>query len=191
MMQWAGIAAGAGVVGAGIYAFVRFGKKLDALWPDTAKKYGLTYAKAGEGNAFTNSKEQHTLSGPTLQVISTREHVGNTRRTGTVVVAKAPAAPKGVQLEVSRNRPKATLHLVASGDQRFDNLRFVTSEAKEQVKALLTPPVREALLRCPQWTLRVTCDGGQVTVSFGDLITDEKELHGAIDVALAIAGGAA
>lgn len=188
MMQWAGVAAGAGVVGAGIYAFVRFARKLDRVWPDTAAKYGLTYTKRDEGTALTNSKETHSLSGPAVQVTSTREHVGNQRRTSTVVVAQGQV-PR-VQLEVSRNRPKATLHLVTTGDARFDAMRFVLSESKEQAKALLTPAVREALARCPQWTLRVTCDGGQVVVSFGELVTDEKELHGPIDVALAIAKGA-
>lgn len=190
MMQWAGLAAGAGVVGAGIYAFARFAKKLDAIWPDTAAKYGLTYEKKNEGSALGASKETHALLGPSLQVVATREQSGNRHRTSCVVVAKGQV-PKGVQLEVSRNRPKATLHLVTTGDAKFDALRFVLSETKEQAKALLTPPVREALARCPQWTLLVTCDGAQVVVSFGDLVTDHKGLEGPIDVALAIAKGAA
>lgn len=76
MMQWAGVAAGGVVVGFGIYGFVRFSRQLDAMWPDTAKKYGLTHTKTDEGSAFTNAKEHHVLSGPTLSVSSTREHVG-------------------------------------------------------------------------------------------------------------------
>ncbi len=50
-------------------------------------------------------------------------------------------------------------------------------------------PVRAALLGCPHSTVRIACDGAQVVVSFGELITDPKQLTGAIDVALAIAKG--
>lgn len=59
MMQWVGLAAGGVVVGVGIAGFVRFSKKLDAMWPDAAKKDGLTYSKAGEGSGLTNSKQMH------------------------------------------------------------------------------------------------------------------------------------
>lgn len=189
LMQWAGLVAGAGVVGAAVAGFVRFLKRLDAVWPETAAKYGLSYTKDSQGNAFTNSKETHTLSGPGVRVESTREHSGNRRRASTVVAAKG-TVPAGLQLEVSRNRPKATLHLVTTGDAKFDALRFVLSESKEQAKALLTAPVRDALLRCPQWDLRVACDGNKVVVSFGALVTDQAELHGPLDVALAIRGTA-
>ncbi|MBL8920319.1 MAG: hypothetical protein JNJ54_15740 [Myxococcaceae bacterium] len=189
MMQWAGLAAGAGVVGAGIYGLVRFFRKLDAIWPDTAAKYGLSFEKKHEGSALGNSTEVLSLRGPTLEVLSMREQLGNRRRTSTVVTAKG-ATPGGTLLEVSRNRPKAAFHLVTTGDAKFDNLRFVLSESKDRAKALLTPPVREALLRCRQWELRIACDGSQVMVSFGDLVTDHAALSGPIDVALAVARGA-
>lgn len=187
LMQWAGVIAGAGVVGAAAYGFVRFARQLDTLWPETAARYGLTHTRTKEGGALTGSKQTDTLSGPTLSVVSTHEQVGNTRRRGTVVVAKGKAlAP--MRCEVSRTRPKATLHLVTTGDAKFDAMRFVLSESKEQVKALLTPQVRAALLRCPQWTLHVACDGAQVVVSFGEVVTTTAELAGPIDVALAMTG---
>lgn len=187
LLQWAAIAGGGVVVGAGVFALVRFSRKLDALWPDTAKKYGLAYTKNGEGSAFTNSKEAHTLTGPSLTVISTREQVGNQRRTGTLIAAVSERVPAGLQLEISRTRPKASLHLVTTGDARFDGLRFVLSESAEQARALMTPEVRAWLLKCPQWTLRVATERGRVVLSFGDLVTDHADLEGPIEVALALA----
>lgn len=191
MMQWAGLAAGGVVVGFAVYGFVRFSRQLGAMWPDTAKKYGLVHTTTSDGGAMTNSKEQHTLSGPALSVSSTREHVGNTRRTSTVITAKATAALPEVTMEVSRTRPKATVHLVTTGDATFDGVRFVTCEARDAASRLLTPAARAALVRCQQWTLRVTSGPGQVVVSFGDLPTSATDLHGPIDAALALARGAA
>ena len=189
MMQWAGLAAGGVVVGAGIYGFVRFSKQLDAMWPDTAKKYGLTYTKTNEGSPWTNSKEHHALSGPSLSVSSTRERIGKTTRTSTAVVATAKASLPAMTMEVSRTRPKATLHLVTTGDAKFDGLRFVTCEARDVAARLLTPEVRAALLTCQHWTLRVTLAQGQVVVSFGQLPTSTDDLFGPIDAALALARG--
>lgn len=189
MMQWAGLAAGGVVVGFGVYGFVRFSRQLDAMWPDTAKKYGLTYTKTNEGSALTNSKEHHALSGPALSVTSTRERIGRTTRTSTAVVATAATALPALTMEVSRYRPKATLHLVTTGDAKFDGLRFVTCEARDVAARLLTPAVRAALLSCQHWTLRVTLAQGQVVVSFGELPTSATDLHGPIDAALALARG--
>lgn len=189
MMQWAGLAAGGVVVGFGIYGFVRFSMKLDATWPDTAKKYGLTHTRTDEGSAFTNAKEHHVLSGPTLSVTSTRERIGRTTRTSTAVVATAATALPALTMEVSRHRPKATLHLVTTGDAKFDALRFVTCEARDAAAKLLTPTVRAALLTCQHWTLRVSLAQGQVVVSFGEMPTSAADLDGPIDAALALARG--
>ena len=92
-------------------------------------------------------------------------------------------------MEVSRYRPKATLHLVTTGDAKFDTLRFVTCEARDTAARLLTPPVRAALLSCQHWTLRVTLAQGQVVVSFGQMPTSAADLQGPIDAALTLARG--
>lgn len=189
MMQWALVAAG-GVAGCGvIYGVVRWTKQMNAIWPDAAAKYGLTYSKKSESIPLGNSRDFNLLDGPSLSVVSMEERVGRTRRRSTVITARSATGLSPVRFEVVTARPAATFHLVSTGDATFDARRFILSEAKTAVQAVLTPAVRTALLGCPHSTLRIACDGAQVVVSFGELVTDAKQLTGAIDVALAIAKG--
>lgn len=189
LMQWAALGAG-GVVAAGVgYALVRFVKQQNAIWPDAAAKYGLKHSTKSESIPLGNSRDFDLLDGPSLSVVSMREQIGRTRRRSTVITARSAPWPSPVRFDVELMRPKATFHLVSTGDAAFDARRFITSEAKAAVQAVLTPAVRTALLACPHSTLRIACDGAQVVVSFGELVTDAKQLTGAIDVALAIAKG--
>lgn len=189
LMQWAALGAG-GVVGGGvIFAIARFVKQQNAIWPDAAAKYGLTYSKKSESIPLGNSRDFDLLDGPLLSVVSMREQIGRTRRRSNVITARSVAWPSPARFDVESTRPAASFHLVTTGDAAFDARRFVTSESKAAVQAVLTPTVRAALLQCPQHTLRITCEGQQVVVSFGELVTDAKELTGAIDLALALAKG--
>ena len=129
------------------------------------------------------------VDGPSLSVVSMREQIGRTRRRSNVITARSVTWPSPARFDVESTRPAASFHLVTTGDAAFDARRFVTSESKAAVQAVLTPTVRAALLQCPQHTLRITCEGQQVVVSFGELVTDAKELTGAIDLALALAKG--
>lgn len=188
-MQWAAVGAGTLAGGGVIYALVRFVKQQNAIWPDAAAKYGLTYSKKSESIPLGNSRDFDLLDGPALWVVSMREQIGRTRRRSNVVTARSAPWPNAVRFDVESTRPAASFHLVTTGDAAFDARRFITSESKAAVQAVLTPAVRAALLQCPQHALRITCEGQQVVVSFGELVTDAKELTGAIDLALALAKG--
>lgn len=187
LMQWLALAGGVVVVGAGIYGFWRFSKKLDALWPETATKYGLVYEQSSTGSALTNSSSRQVLSGPAMRVESTREHVGRMKRTSTVISVPVANAPPGLSFDVARQRPPSSLHLVKTDDSRFDALRFVTSGQADATRALLSPAVRAALLKCPQWSLRVASAERALVVSFGDAPLDTESLHGPIELAKALA----
>jgi hypothetical protein len=190
MMQWAGVGAG-GLMGAGVlYGLVRFNQRQNAIWPDAAKQYALTYSKKKESFGLGNSRHFERLDGPALSVVSMREFIGNTRRRSTVLSAPSTAWPAPIRFDVERTKPAASFHLVSTNDPTFDRQRFITSPQQAEVLAVLTPAVRAALLQCPQPSLRISCEGAQVVVSFGDLITDAKELTGPIEVALAVAKGA-
>lgn len=189
LMQWAALGAG-GLVGAGaLYGIVRFVKQQNALWPEVAAKYGLTYSKKSESIPLGNSRDFDLLDGAALSVVSMREQIGRTRRRSTVVTARSAPWPAPARFEVEATKPAATFHLVSTGDAAFDARRFITSESKAAVQVVFTPAVRAALLSCPQASLRIVCEGAQVVVSFGELVTDQQQLSGAIDVALAITKG--
>lgn len=188
LMQWLGLGAGAIVFALIVRAIVRFVRALGRIWPDTAAKHGLTFVEEKDAKDG-RSIERQVLTGPSLSVVSSREQYFNQRTTSTRVVAKAPRLTASCVFDLSRQRPEATLHLVTTGDAKFDALRFVTTEFKEPARALLTEPVRAALLSCPLHGLRVSCRPGEVTVSFGQLVTGIEEVEGAIQVALAIAKG--
>lgn len=191
LQQWLGLAAGGGVAVAVLVGLVRMVRRMNALWPNAAARFGLTLTSTNEGSVMTGPKYVTRLSGPTLNVLSVIEHVGRTRRTSTAITALAPAAPRGVIFTISRQRPASALHLVPTGDATFDRLRFITSDAGEAVARLMSPAAREAAQRCPQHELRVHCDGGAVVVSFGPTPLDVDAVERPIELALALAGAAA
>jgi hypothetical protein len=61
------------------------------------------------------------------------------------------------------------------------------SDAPAAVRALLTPAVRTALLRCPQQELRLVVDRGHFVLSFGDTPANQAELQSPVDAVLALA----
>lgn len=189
LLQWAGVGAGVIAGGGVIYGFIRFVQKTNAIWPDAAKQYGLTYSKKKESIPLGNSRHFELLDGPSLSVVSMDESIGRRRRRSTVLRAPSRPWPTPVTFEVERSKPAATFHLVTTGDPAFDNRRFITSDAKATVLAVLTPAVRNALLQTEQFTLRITCEGEQVVVSFGQMVLSAKELTGVIDLTLALAKG--
>jgi hypothetical protein len=189
LLQWVGVGVGGVVGGAVLYGLVRFVKQQNAIWPDAATKYGLKHTQKSESIPLGNSRHFELLEGPALGVVSMNESIGRTRRRSTVITARSAPWPAPVRFDVETTRPAATFHLVSTGDPAFDARRFITSDSKAAVQAVLTPAVRAALLQCPQHTLRIHCEGPQVVVSFGQLVTDARELTGTIDLALALSKG--
>lgn len=79
------------------------------------------------------------------------------------------------------------MHLVPTGDAWFDTLRFVTCDAPETVRRVLTPSVRGALLKSPQDELRLTITEDHVVMSWAALPMTAAELQAPIDVVLVLA----
>jgi len=191
LQQLAGLVAG-GLVLLGIIVYVaRWSRMIDAIFPDAARKYGLTYARRGVGDYFTGKGEHLTLQGETqgvkFDVLARREQTGRYRTRGTTITAAVHFPVTPCTMTVSRARPLHPMHLVSTGDASFDALRFVTCDAPETLRVVLTPSVRAALLKCPQDELRLTVTGEQVVLSWAALPTTALELEAPIDVVLALA----
>lgn len=193
MGQWAGIVAGGLVFLAIVYAFIRFARGMSATWPDTAKELNLTLNVDEKGSAWTNSWSRTTLKGTHLGVEvfaeATREVVGRRRTTSCAVTASVAGQQKIFRMDVTKNKPQSGLPLVPTGSPKFDNFRFVTGAPAESVKLALTQKVRDGLLQCDHWTVRVVGTGAQVIVSTGELPTNKQELQALINVAVLVAAG--
>ena len=126
-------------------------------------------------------------NGTPIEVISTYETRGRLRIRSTVVASRAPAGLPPCTMNVLRRPPAATVHLVPTGDAQFDSRHWVTSDVPAVVRAVLTPAVRTELLRCPQPELRLVVTDGRLVLSFPSTPVNEAELHGPMDVVLAIA----
>lgn len=175
-----------------VFAIVRWSRKLDAVFPDAATKYGLTFTREKRGNWLSNvlhsSQLRGVVNGTPIEVVSTYQTRGRMRMRSTVVASPAPAGLPACTINISSRPPAARMHLVPTGDARFDSLRFVTSDAPACVRALLTDKTRACLLRCKQPELRLVVNDGQLVLSFPDTPSSEAELHGPLDVLLAIDG---
>ncbi len=192
LMQYAGIAA-FGLAGAALlYGIVRFTRKQHAIFPETAKKYGLTFTREPHGSLLGNIAETLRLrgvaNGTPVEVISTYKTRGNMNMKSTLVASRAPAILPACTININQRPSAATVHLVPTGDVQFDTRRWVTSDAPVVVREVLTPVVRTQLLRCPQPELRLVFNDGHVILSFPNSPGDQAELHAAIDVVLAVAG---
>jgi hypothetical protein len=178
-------------VGGVCYAIFRWMRKVDALFPDAAKKYGLTFTRESSGSALTNTVQTSRLrglsDGTPLEVISTYETRGRVRMRSTVVASKAPAGLPSCTINVTRQPPAAKVHLVPTGDPQFDSTRWVTSDAPAAVRALLTPAVRNVLRQCPQPELRIVVNNTHLVLSIPGTPSNQAELHGPIGVVLAAA----
>lgn len=178
-------------VGGIVYAIVRWMKKVAALFPEAAKKYGLTFTRESKGGGLSNTIQTERLrglsNGTPLEVISTYETRGRVRMRSTVVATKAPAGLPSCTINIVRQPPAAKVHLVPTGDPSFDSTYWVTSDAPAAVRALLTPAVRNALRQCPQPELRIVVNQPHLILSFPGTPSNQAELHGPIDVVLVAA----
>ncbi len=191
LQQVAGLVVGSLVLLGIIVSVARWSRAMDAIFPDAAMKYGLTYARKSVGSYFTGKGEHLSLRGQAqgvaFDVLARRERTGRYRSQSTMITAAVnlPATP--CTMTVSRARPLHSMHLVSTGDTWFDTLRFVTCDAPETVRMVLTPAVRAALLKCPQDELRLTITGDQVVLSWAALPMTALELQAPIDAVLALA----
>jgi hypothetical protein len=185
-LQLVGIAA---VILAVLYAVVRWVRKQNAIFPDTAKKYGIVHTHESKGgflsNTLTTDRLRGVANGTSIEVISTYQTRGRMRMRSTVVAAPAAGWPP-CTINIERRPPAAEVHLVPTGDAQFDRQRWVTSDAATAVRVLLTPTVRAALLRCPQEEIRLVVNDGHFALGFGGTPTSAAELHGLIDAVLAL-----
>lgn len=170
---------------------VRWSRKLDAIFPDLAKEYGLEYTREKQGSAFTNVKQSDILrgvaQGTPLQVVATYETRGRMRMRSSWIAVPAPAGVAPCTINLQRKRPAADIHLVRSGDAAFDAQWWVTSDAPAAVRALLAPAVRAELRECPQAELRLVVQGGHLVLSFPGTPSNRAELQAPVKVALALA----
>jgi hypothetical protein len=190
-LQTGALAAGGLAVAGVVYAIVRWVRKVNAIFPEAAKKYGLTFTREKRGGALGNVAQSSRLrgvaNGTPIEVISTYETRGRMRMRSTVVASRALAALPSCTMNILRQPPAAKVHLVPTGDAQFDRARWVTSDAPAVVRTLLTAAVRTELLRCPQDELRLVVTEGHLVLSFPDTPGNEAELHGPMDVVLAAA----
>lgn len=191
-MDWLRLGVGIIVFAPLLYLLVRWWRKESAIFPETAKKYGLAHAREGRGSLFGNtrqaSKLQGTVRGVPLQVAATYETRGRMRMRGTWIATRAPVGLAPCTINVSRTPPAATVHLVPSGEAQFDARRWVTSDAPAAVRALLTPAARVELLKCPQAEIRLVVDGEHLVLSFPGNPSSQEELHRPMDAVLAMVG---
>ncbi len=103
------LAGGAAVVVVLIVLIVRWSRKLDAIFPDMAREYGLEYSKSSQGSAFTNVKQSQKLQGVVqgiaLQVVATYETRGRLRMRSTWIASVAPAGIAPCTINLQRSRP--------------------------------------------------------------------------------------
>jgi hypothetical protein len=173
-----------------VYVIVRWSRKVDAVFPEAARKYGVSFTREKRGgflrNVLDSSRLTGVVNGTPLEVVSTYQTRGRMRMRSTLVASPAPGLPP-CTINISHRRPAADVHLVPTGDPQFDGQRWVTSDAPTAVRVLLTPAVRTALLRCPQQELRLVVDRGHFALSFGDTPSNQAELQGPVDAVLALA----
>lgn len=177
----AGCLFGGGILVALVFTVV----KLRAVWPDTARQFGLVL----EENPSKNQRSlKGVVSGVALQVQDFSETTGNTTRSGTRVFARA-LAPAQRQFSLQIERPDAggaKYHVVDTGDPAFDRAVILKSEEPDAVRLLLDAEVRKALL----WLTRqssLTYDRGELCVAFGGTASSKQELESMIRLAIAAA----
>lgn len=194
MMQWAGIAAGSivflGIVG----GFVRFSRKLDAIWPDTAKQFGLAFKDRDEGNVFTSRAEtqrsvEGVASGVALRAFEFHERVGGSTRTGTRVLGRALVpTERQFTFQLERNAANGPrFHVVDTGDPAFDRTVVLKSESPDAVRALLDPAVRTAMLWLTMPAASVSYDRGELCLAYAGTPSSREELERAIRFVIAAA----
>lgn len=194
MMQWAGLAAGSlafvGIVG----GFVKFALRVNAIWPDTAKQLGLVFKDRDAGNAFTSRSEaqqsvEGIISGVAIRAFEFRERVGGTTRSGTRVLGRALVpTERQFTFQLERNAANGPrFHVVDTGDPAFDRTVVLKSESPEDVRALLDPAVRTAMLWLTRPAASVSYDRGELCLAYGGTPSSQEELERAIRFVVAAA----
>ncbi len=190
LQQLTGLVAGGLVLLGIVVAAVRWSRAIDAIFPDAARVYRLTYARRTVGSFFTGRGEHLTLHGEIegvpIDVLAHMERRGRYRITGTTITATVHFPVRISTLTVSWTRPLHPMHLVSTGDAWFDSLRHVTCDAPDTARVVLTPAVRAALLTCPQRDVRLTVGGDAVVLSWGTQPATALELRAPLDLMLAL-----
>ncbi len=176
-----------------IVAFIRFMRTSNAIFPATAKKYGLTYSRVdtselfGLGNTTNIERLQGVVHDIPISVESKYQTLGNTRMHRTVLVSRTHVG--GLQpctINVSTLRPAASVHLVPTGNAHFDARCWVTSDNPDIARSVLTPSVQEALLRFPRGEVQFILGGEGWTLAYYNSTSSQAELHALIDALLAV-----
>ena len=170
---------------------VRWVRKLNAIFPDVARIYGLLYTQDKERDLLGNVKQAQKLSGSVqglpLQVAATYETRGRLRIKGTWVATRAPAGLPPCTLNLQRTRPAQDLHLVKTGDAAFDARWYLSTDTPQAVAALIHQTAHAELRECTLSELRVVVDGPHLVLSFPGTPSSRDELHAPIKIALAMA----
>jgi hypothetical protein len=192
LLQWLGLGAGALVVLAIVIGAVKLSRATDAIWPNAATKYGLTFEQQKTGNVLTAQRSLLSLTGTAhqvpLRVVSTRELVGQTRRTSTAFYARSLyPAPHRFSLQITRGTGGPAHHVIPTGDPAFDRAVRLRSDSPELTRALANPNVRGAILALPMNDVGLAYDNGELCLSFGQQPFRQAELDAPLDLVLTLA----
>ena len=192
LLQWLGLGAGALVVSAIVIGAVKLSRATDAIWPNAATKYGLVFEQQKAGNALTPQRSVLSLTGTAhqvpLRVISTRELVGQTKRTSTAFYARSLyPAPHRFSLRISRGSAGHAYHVVTTGDEAFDRAVRLQSDSPELTRALANPAVRGAILSLPVNDVGLSYDNGELCLSYGQQPLRQAELEAPLELVLTLA----
>lgn len=195
------LAAIAGVCLAVVFLFValfRWLEKMDAIWPQTAKKLGLRFREQSSGNPLLAASRiqskviEGVLDGVPIRLVASRETIGNVRRATTVVsaVVQTPGAPFTVQIAKGAQRPESQFHAIPLGDAEFDQKVMLSGEQPAAVRARFDRSVRAAILAVPIDQLGLTVTATEVTLSLPWMPFRANEVEALIRAARTIAGAA-
>jgi hypothetical protein len=190
LLQWLGLGVGALVVVGLVVGVVQHSRATDAIWPNCATRYGLTFERTHTGNALTAQRSVNSLTGAVhgvpLCAVSTRELVGHTRSLSTAVYARSLyPAPLRFSLRITRG-PSRHPHVVLTGDADFDRQISIFSDVPDLARALANPAVRAAILKLPMNEVGLSYDNGELCLSYGGYPSRAAELEAPIDLAVAL-----
>lgn len=191
LLQWLGLGVAALVVIGLVIGAVKLARATDAIWPNCATRYGLTFERTHTGNALTAQRSVNSLTGAVhgvpLRAVSTRELVGHTRSLSTAVYARSLfPAPHRFSLRITRGTHSHHPHVVATGDPNFDRQVSLFSDAPDLARALANPAVRAAILKLPMNEVALSYDNGELCLSYGGYPSRQAELEAPIDLAVAL-----
>ncbi len=139
---------GVGVVAVVVWLAVSYNRTTTTRWNEAAEQLGLqTLPKKGLGRRAIAG----TLAGHPVHIDTVTRGSGNQQHTYTRFRVEYPA--KGIDLSLSREHALRKLTKlfgaqdVALGDPTFDDAFIVKTSDPARVAALLTPAVRDSLLR--------------------------------------------